>query len=66
MRRILFALAAVGGLTALAASGASAAPAAPGIHVTPSRPAVTHVDYNWHRHHYQHRRFDHGHWRYWN
>jgi hypothetical protein len=65
MRRILLAMAALGGLTALTAANASAAPSAAGLHVTPSQPLVTHVDYYYHHHHWHHRHWDHGHWRYW-
>ena len=38
---------------------------AAGVHVTPSHPAVTDVDYYWHRHHWHHRHWEHHHWRYW-
>jgi hypothetical protein len=65
MRRILLAAVALGGLTALTAGGALAAPSAAGLHVAPSQPLVTQADYYYHRRHWHHRRYDHGHWRYW-
>jgi len=65
MRRLLLAAVALGGLTALTAGGASAAPSASGLHVAPAQPLVTRIDYYVNHHHWQHRRMDHGHWRYW-
>jgi hypothetical protein len=65
MRRLLFATAALGGLTALTAFGASAAPSAAGLHPVQSHPLVNNVDYYWHRHHWHHRHWEHHHWRYW-
>jgi hypothetical protein len=63
MKRLLLA-AALGGLTALTASAATAAPLAAGIHVAPAQPAVTQVNYYWHRRHWHHRHWYHHHWRY--
>ncbi len=65
MRRLLLAAVALGGLTALTATAASAAPLATGVHVAPSQPMATDAEYVVNHHHWQHRRMDHGHWRYW-
>ena len=64
MRKLLLALAAIGGLTALAGQSTTAAPLAAAVHVTPSQPLVTNVDYYWHRRHWHHRHWEHDHWRY--
>jgi hypothetical protein len=66
MRRMLFAAAAIGGLTALSAFGAAAAPSAARVHAAPSHTLVTPVDYYWNHHHWHHRHWEHDHWRYWN
>jgi hypothetical protein len=65
MHKILLAGAALGVLTALTSFGAVAAPSATGVRMAPSQPAVTHVDYFYHRRHWQHRRWERNHWRYW-
>jgi hypothetical protein len=70
MPRMLLAFAAIGGLTALTAFGVAAAPStagvsAAGVHAVPSQSLVTHAGYDWHPHHRNHRRWDHGRWHYW-
>lgn len=66
VRRILLAAVAIGGLTALIGSGATAAPvigAAGQYAASPQH--VVQAYYYYHHHHYRHRRWYHGHWRYW-
>jgi hypothetical protein len=65
MRRIVFAVTVLGGLTTLAAAGASAAPSAAGLHAAPSNPLIIHVEDRYNHHHWHHRRWSHGHWHYW-
>jgi hypothetical protein len=66
MRRLLFSIAALGGLTALTAFGAAAAPSAAGVHMAPPQPLASRVDYYHNHRHWHHRHWENHHWRYWN
>jgi hypothetical protein len=68
MRKVLLATLATAGLFMLPMLSASAAPSK-GLDATHGMAAngiVTNVDYYYGHHHYHHRRWDHGHWHYWN
>jgi hypothetical protein len=64
MRRLLFSIAALGGLTAMTAFGAAAAPPA-GMHMAPPQPQASRVDFYHNHHHWHHRHWENHHWRYW-
>ncbi len=65
MRKLLMAAVALAGLTGLSATGAVAAPFAAATHTARPQSHVTSVGYYYNHHTYHHRRFEHGHWRYW-
>ena len=72
MRNWLFAALGAVSLFATGVGAASAAPhpgpvmmqdRSPAMHASPY---VQRSDYQWHRHHYRHRHWEHNRWRYWN
>ena len=66
MRTIILRLVAALGVLGAISATASAAPTLNGVDAPRGQRAdVVHAAYYWHHHHYDHRRWDHDHWRYW-
>jgi hypothetical protein len=64
MRGVLFVAAALTCGLALGSTKVSAAPVS-GLVALSNSGLITNVDYYHGHHHFHHRRWDHGHWRYW-
>jgi hypothetical protein len=66
MRTTLLRLVAALGVLGAVSATASAAPTLNGVAVARAEHApIVQADYYWHHHHYDHRRWEHDHWRYW-